>query len=368
MEWFATRENVAEVTARGSTKTSVRFDSGLQADLRVVPPDRFAFALHHFTGSKDHNVSLRQRAIEKGLRLSEWGLFASGSDQPVRLVATEEELFQCLDLHSIPPERREGAGEIAEAERGPLPPPLDPGILRGAFHNHTTASDGSASLEEMARAAAALGWEYLGIADHSRASFQANGLDEPRLRAQIAAIARLNQTGELGCHLFSGIECDILKDGTLDLPDDILAELDYVVVSIHSSFSLESGEQTRRLIRAIEHPCTTIVGHLTGRLLLRRESYPLDIGKVIDAAAANGVVIEINANPLRLDMDWPHWRRAADAGVLAAINPDAHETAGLKDVRFGLEVASKAGLTASEILNTRTLREIQAWLKSRRRM
>jgi DNA polymerase (family 10) len=378
--WFTTRPEVKEVTARGETKASVRFGSGLQADLRIVPPAQFVFALHHFTGSKDHNVQMRQRALARGLSLSEWGLVPAAGEGTVKektaaqgetragrgkTVRTEADLFAALGLHYVPPELREGLGEIEAAEQGELPRLVEASGIRGVFHNHTTASDGHNTLAEMAAAAQAHGWEYLGIADHSRASYQANGLDEARLRRQIADIAALNRSGRFTTHVFAGVECDILPDGRLDLDEEILCELDYVVVSVHSALTQKKEEMTARIIRAIEHPCTTMVGHLTGRLLLKREGYTVDVAKVVEAAAANGVAIELNASPQRLDMDWRHWRRAAERGVLCVINPDAHDVAGLDCYRAGVSAARKGWLTRAQVLNTRRLEAVRKYLRSR---
>jgi DNA polymerase (family X) len=372
--WFTARPEVREVTAQGETKTSVRLAGGLQADLRIVPPAQFVFALHHFTGSKDHNVQMRQRALARGLSLSEWGLEPAEGEGTVkakvatrkprrRTIKTEADLFAALGLHEIPPDLREGRGEIEAAEQGELPRLIEAADIRGAFHNHTTASDGHGTLAEMAAAAQALGWEYLGIADHSKASFQANGLDETRLRRQIAEVAALNHSRRFTPHLFAGVECDILPDGRLDLGKDLLDELDYVVVSVHSALAQGEAEMTARIVRAIEHPCTTMLGHLTGRLLLRREGYAVDVAKILDAAAANGVAVELNANPLRLDMDWRHWRRAAERGVLCVINPDAHETGGLEHIRAGVNSARKGWLIREQVLNTRPLAAVSKYLR-----
>jgi len=375
VDWFCSRPGVREVTARGETKASVRFEGGLQADLRIVPAEQFVFALHHFTGSKDHNVQMRQRALGRGLSMSEWGLVPAAGDGTAKEKAerreglkaeSEKELFTELGLHFIPPELREGLGEIEAAEAGELPRLIELADLRGAFHNHTTASDGRNTLAEMAAAAAALGWDYLGIADHSKSSFQANGLDETRLAAQVTEIHALNASGRLAPHLFTGTECDILPDGRLDFDDATLATLDYVVASVHSAFAQDEEVMTARIIRALENPRVTMLGHLTGRLLLRREGYRVNVGKVIDAAIANRVVIELNANPQRLDMDWRHWRRAAERGLQCAINPDAHDTAGLEHVRAGVNVARKGWLTREVVLNTRPRAAVAKWLRDRR--
>lgn len=368
VEWFTTQPHVKEVTARGETKASVRFESGLQADLRIVPAEQFAFALHHFTGSKDHNVQLRQRALARGHSLSEWGLVPAEGEGTAKEKAErnqslpakdEADLFRHLGLHFIPPELREGLGEIEAAEQGELPRLVEAGDLRGAFHNHTTASDGRNTLSEMTAAAQALGWEYLGIADHSKSSFQAKGLHEGRLSAQVKEIDALNASGRFTTQVFSGIECDILPDGSLDFDDGVLATLDYVVVSVHSAFTQSEADMTARIIRAIEHPRTTMLGHATGRLLLRREGYRVDLEKVVDAAIANGVIIELNASPWRLDLDWRHWRKAAARGLLCAINPDAHETEGLAHVSAGVNVARKGWLTKEQVFTTRSLAEVR---------
>jgi len=375
--WFTERPEVEAVTAKGETKASVRLKGGLQADLRIVPPDHFVFALHHFTGSKDHNVQMRQRALARGLSLSEWGLVPAGGGETVkaqtaaarpgpgaaRPIRSEDDLFAALGLHPIPPELREGLGEIEEAEQRALPRLVAAADLRGAFHNHTTESDGRSTLAEMAAAAEERGWEYLGIADHSKASFQAHGLDEARLRRQAGEIAALNRANRFRVHLFSGVECDILPDGRLDLDAAVLRELDYVVVSVHSAFAQSEAEMTARIVRALEHPGVTMLGHPTGRLLLRREGYAVNLAKVLDAALANGVIVELNAHPQRLDLDWRHWRRAAERGLVCAINPDAHEAAGLGYVRAGVNAARKGWLTAAQVLNTRPLAEVRRRLR-----
>lgn len=373
--WFTSMPGVQEVTASGETKASVRFASGLQADLRIVPEEQFTFALHHFTGSKDHNVQMRQRALSQGLSLSEWGLVPAEGEGTAKEKAagkqskhasTEADLFKALGLHVIPPELREGLGEIEAAEAGELPHLIEPGDLRGAFHNHTTASDGRNTLAEMTAAAEALGWEYFGVADHSKSSFQANGLDEERVRAQIAEIKALNASKRFKTHVFTGIECDILTDGRLDFDDALLGELDYVVASVHNAFTQDEATMTARIIKAVEHPAVSMLGHITGRLLLRREAYQVNIARVIDAAIAHHVIIELNASPWRLDMDWRHWRKAAERGLLCAINPDAHETAGLEHVAAGVNSARKGWLQKKHVLNTRPLAEVKRWFKERK--
>lgn len=370
MNWFTEYEGVMEVTAKGHTKSSIRLEGGLQADLRIVPPDRFFFALHHFTGSKNHNVKMRQRALERGLTLSEWGIFDKDSKQEDNLAQREPKIqaheeaaiFAALELAWIPPELREDRGEIEAAEQGTLPQLVTEEDIRGVFHNHTTASDGRATLKEMVAAAEVLGFEYLGIADHSKASFQASGLDEERLADQVAQIHELNASKQFRCHLFAGSEVDILKDGRLDFDDSTLASLDYVVASVHNAFGMEETAMTKRIIQALENEYVTMLGHLTGRLLLRREAYPVDVPKVIDAAIANGKIIELNANPWRLDMDWRYWHKAAERGLMTAINPDAHDTEQLAFYRAGVHTARKGWLGSEHILNCRSLEAVKSYL------
>ncbi len=371
VEWFVTRDGVREVTAKGETKASVRYESGLQADLRIVPLEQFFFALHHFTGSKDHNVQMRQRALSRGLSLSEWGLVpAQGegtakekAEQHASLpAAAEADVFNHLGLRFVPPELREGLGEIEWAEAHDFPRLIEAGDLRGTFHAHTTASDGRNTLLEMVAAAEALGWEYLGITDHSKASFQARGLDEQRLAAQIADIQKLNTTGRFRIRVLAGSEVDILSDGSLDFSDEVLRSLDFVIASVHNATTQTEEEMTRRIIRAIENPHVTMLGHASGRLLLRREPYRLNFAKVIDAAIANETIIELNTTPERLDLDWRHWRRAAERGLLCSLNPDAHDCEGLKRADAGIRVARKGWLTREQVFNTRTLADVLAWL------
>jgi DNA polymerase (family 10) len=373
--WFVAMPGVQEVTARGETKASVRFTTGLQADLRLVPDEQFVFALHHFTGSKDHNVQMRQRALARGLSLSEWGLVPAEGEGTVKAkarvtppaaLASEKELFAALGLAFIPPELREGLGEIEAAEKGELPRLVEFADLRGTFHCHTTASDGRNTLSEMVAAAEALGWEYFGLGDHSKSSVQAKGLTEDRLLKQIEDVAALNASGRFRTRVFTGSECDILPDGRLDFDDATLAKLDYVVVSVHSTFAQDEATMTARIIRAIEHPRATMLGHLTGRLLLRREGYRVDAKKIIDAAIANRVIIEINASPWRMEMDWRLWRKAAERGLITSINPDAHEIGDLDYVRSGVSAARKGWLAKEQVLNTRPLAEVEKYLAAKR--
>jgi DNA polymerase (family 10) len=372
MEFFVTHPLVENVIARGATKTSVRLHSGIQADLRVVSNAEFPFALGYFTGSKEHNIALRNRALQRGWTLNEYRFaLAEPSEkkkEPPRKIPTvrdEIEFYRALDLDFIPPELRENCGEIVAAENNLLPRLIEPENLRGTFHCHTSASDGRNSLEEMARAAQELGLEYLGIADHSRSSIQAGGLDRARLRTQVAMIRALNRSFD-GFKLFAGVECDILRDGSLDFDDETLSELDYVVASVHSAFQLPEAEMTKRVIRAISNPFVTILGHPTGRLLLKREGYSIDIPAVIDAAAETGTWIEINAAPKRLDLDWRWWPLAKEKGVKAVINPDAHGVEKLQELWFGIGVARKGWLTKNDVMNCLSLGKIEQELLRKR--
>jgi len=360
MKAFISAPNVEKVIAHGETKSSVILTGGIPCDLRVVPTEVWPTALAHFTGSKEHNIALRQRAIDRGLHLSEWGLLKGKSKTPLKL-KDEKDLHKALGLAFIPPELREDSGEIAAAEKGELPDLLTRDQIRGCLHNHTLASDGQDTLAAMAQAAAELGLEWLGIADHSKSSFQANGLDVKRLEKQIEEIQSLNSK-KPKCTLLSGTECDILKEGKLDFPDSLLKELDYVVASVHSGFTSNEKEMTDRILRAIENPHVTCLGHLTGRLLLEREAYPVNIPKILDAAAANGTWIELNANPWRLDLDWRWWHKARDLGILCCINPDAHKTSHLRFLDFGVTLARKGWLRAQDVVNTRTLAQLRKLL------
>ena len=367
MDWFTGMDGIAEITAHGDTKSSIRFEGGMQADLRVVPNEQFFFALHHFTGSKDHNVRMRQKALSMGLSLSEWGLRpedekASGRKAGPIEAQSEEDIFEALGLQYVPPALREGMGEVEAAERNELPELLELSDLKGCFHNHTTASDGRNTLEEMAEEADRRGWEYLGISDHSKASFQANGLDEERLARQVEAIYELNQSGRFRVHLFAGCEVDVLSGGKLDFEDEVLDTLDYVVASVHAGLTQDEETMTARFIKAIEHPRVTMVGHLSGRLLLRREASKMDVNRIIDAAVAHGTLLELNANPMRLDLDWRHWKRAAEKGMLCCINPDAHALHHFDYQLAGVNTARKGWLTAEQVLNTKPLAEVKDFL------
>jgi DNA polymerase (family 10) len=368
MDAFAALPRVRQVVNRGDTLCSVmvavgdRHGSVLRSDLRVVTDEQFPFALHYFTGSKAHNVAVRGRAQARGLKLNEYSLVG-----PKRTVKckTESDLFGALDLDYIPPELREDNGEIAAAESHTLPRLVEVKDVRGVFHNHTTASDGRSTLEEMVEAARELGFEYLGIADHSQSLVIANGLDPARVRQQHREIDRLNATLD-GFRVFKGIECDILPDGSLDFDDAVLSTFDYVVASVHTHFGQSREEMTARVVRAVRHPRVTMLGHATGRLLLRREGYQVDLEKVLKAAADAGTMVEINAQPRRLDLDWVHVRRAKALGIPLVINPDAHETGELEFFRYGVDVARRGWLEAKDVFNTRTLGQVEKALLGKR--
>lgn len=365
IEAFVALPMFNRVIAKGDTKASVNTESGLQCDLRAVSNEQYPFALAYFTGSKEHNVALRQRCLDRGWSLNEYGITVSEGAAPVPEIYEEKDLHRALGLDYIEPELRENHGEIEAAESGHLPELVQLSNLRGTFHNHTTASDGNATLEEMAAAAQELGLQYLGIADHSKSSFQANGLHADRLLKQVAAIRALNETFD-GFKLFAGSEVDIHKDGTLDFDDEVLAQLDYVVASVHNVFTLSEADMTKRIIRAIENPYVSMLGHLTGRLLLQRPSYAVNVPAIIDAAAETGTIIELNASPWRLDMDWRWWKLAQEKGVKTSINPDAHSTQGLQDLFFGIRSARKGWLRKDTVINTQPLGVIEQTLAHKR--
>ncbi len=348
LDHFVKLPDVATVLAHGATKASVRLADGVQCDLRGVSDAQFPFALHYFTGSKEHNIAMRRRALARGLSLNEYSLTEPDGPIPCE---TEADVFAALGLSDIPPELREDIGEIEMAERGEIPALVERDDLTGAFHCHTDWSDGGASLEEMAKAARARGLKYLGIADHSRAAGYAGGLTIERVREQWEAIDRLNQKSDGKFHLFKGTECDILADGSLDFPDEVLDGFDYVVASVHSHFGMPRAEMTQRIVRAVSNPRVTMLGHPTGRLLLARDGYAVDLDTVIDAASKAGTMIEINANPHRLDLDGTHCRKARERGVMIVINPDAHSTGGLDDLDYGIGVARRAGLGRADVFN-----------------
>lgn len=353
-DFFASLPRVERVTAKGETKASVTLSSGINADLRIVTEREFPFALHHFTGSREHNVAMRHRAIQMKLKMNEYGLF-SGDD--LIACASEEEIFAALGLSFIPPELRENCGEIEAAAGGTLPVLVEMKDVRGLFHVHTSASDGTSSLRELVKYARKMGLEYIGIADHSRSAYYAGGLSVEQIARQHAEIDEMNRS-DGSFRIFKGIESDILPDGSLDYDDSVLEKFDFVIAAVHSHFSMPEREMTARVTKAMENRHTTMLAHPTGRLLLARDPYRIDMEKVIDHAAITGTAIELNSNPQRLDLDWRLCRPAKKKGVRVSINPDAHNAEGLGDIGLGINIARKGWLEKSDCLNCMGLKEI----------
>jgi DNA polymerase (family X) len=368
MDFFLHHPEVESVVAGGDTKSSVVLRSGINCDLRIVDDTEFPFALNYFTGSKEHNVEMRSRARKYGWSLNEYGFSpleaeeTRGKTKRAVRCADEAGVYAALDLQFIPPELRENMGEIEAAAKGRVPHLLEFEDIRGTFHCHTTYSDGLHTLTQMARGARDLGWEYLGIADHSKTAAYAGGLPEAKLKEQWKEIDGLNARSQ-GFRILKGTECDILPDGELDWPDAILARCDYVVASVHSNFRMSEVDMTRRIVKALKNRHVTMLGHPTGRLLLARDPYPVDMVKVIQAAADYGKIIEINAHPSRLDLDWRLCRFAREKGVVIAINPDAHSIEGLQDVRFGVGIARKGWLERVHVLNAQHLAGVLEYLQ-----
>jgi DNA polymerase (family 10) len=372
IEFFVNQPGILAVSAKGETKASVVLAGGIQADLRVVSDAEYPFALMYFTGSKEHNIVMRQRAIARGLRLNEYGLFKSKEEtrDPALLVKchSEAEVYGELGLDYVEPELREDNGEFDAAEKHRLPRLLEWTDLRGSLHNHSNWSDGRNTLEEIAAHMQELGLSYWAITDHSKSSYQANGLDVARVRKQIVEVRALNRRlADEGAdfRLFTGTEVDILNDG-LDFPDDLLAELDVVVASIHQGFTQSEAETTKRLVRAAENKYVHMLGHLTGRLLLERDGYALNHSAVIDACAATGTWIELNASPYRFDMDWRHWKHAKGKGVKCVINCDAHRFEHAGFLRLGAGIARKGWLTKEDVINTLPLKQLTEELGRKR--
>src|SRR5271170_4632666 len=371
IEDFVEIPGILTVSAKGDTKASVVLKGGIQADLRVVTDDQYAFALNYFTGSKEHNIALRARALKlKNLSLNEYGFSPAGEKEKSAKelgssikCKTEEDFYKALGLDYVQPELREDMGEIEAAEKGTLPKLIELENLRGAFHCHSTWSDGIETVEAMAQAALDLGLEYLGIADHSKSEYQANGLDEKRVRLQAAEIKKLNvKFAKEGFRIFFGTECDILADGSLDFDDQTLALFDYVVATVHQGFTMDAEKMTKRICKALAHPKVTMLGHPTGRLLLEREGYAVNMPEVIAAAAKHKKIIEINAHPYRLDMDWRLWKHAKELGVKCSINPDAHNIPDLQYLAVGIGIARKGWLTKADVINCLPLKDVEKLL------
>jgi len=339
-----------EVIASGDNKISFRLRSGMQVDVRLLPPESFGAAMQYFTGSKAHNVSLRQRALRRNYTLNEYSLATLEDEKPVA-GRTEEEIYAKLDLDYIPPEMRENLGEIELAEKHALPVIITQADLKGDVHMHTVETDGKNTIEEMAEAAKAHGYKYMAITDHSKNLAFTNGLDDKRAVEHIQRIREVGKRFE-GITIFAGIEVDILADGDLDLSDDVLAQMDLVIASVHSVFNQEPAKMTDRLLKAIDNPNTSIIGHPTGRIQLRRDSYQFDMNAVLTAAAKQKVAMELNAYPDRLDLNDVHLRQAKQHGVKIVISTDAHHTSHLDKIRYGVLQARRAWLTKEDVLNT----------------
>jgi DNA polymerase (family 10) len=358
---FANLDQVASVIASGETKVSVVLKSGINADLRIVTENEFPYALHHFTGSKEHNTAMRGRAKNRGIKMNEYGLFRG--EKNIKCVS-EEEVFAALGLKFIVPELRENMGEIEAAEKSELPLLVEEKDVQGLFHIHTNFSDGTDTLESIVNAAKKMGLKYIGISDHSRSAYYAGGLKVEDIQRQHELIDKLNEKYK-PFYIFKGIESDILPDGSLDYDEGILARFDFVIAAVHSNFNMSAEEMTGRIKIALQNNYTTMIAHPTGRLLLSREPYALNIMEIIDAAAEFGKALELNANPHRLDLDWRNCIHAKKKGVKIAINPDAHQIAGLQDISFGIKIARKGWLTKGDCLNCLNFKEMKAYLFSK---
>lgn len=354
---FVALPEVDEVLVSGHTKTSVRLVGGIQVDLRVVDEELFGSALHYFTGSKEHHIELRTRAKRQGLKISEYGVFKSDDDEHPIASRSEEDVYEALGLPFIPPEIREGHSEIEAAEEGRLPELLEMSDVRGDLHMHTTETDGRASILEMAQAAKDLGWSYIAITDHSQAVTVANGMTPERFKAHIERIKAANDEID-DFTILSGIEVDILKDGSLDMDHELLAACDWVVASVHSFFNMEADEMTARLLAAIETGLVCEMGHPTGRMLGGRDGYTYDVDAILEAALEHGVAMELNGSTGRLDFNAENARRAKARGVKLVLGSDAHSTRGLAAIEYAVQQARRGWLTAADVLNTLPVDEL----------
>ncbi|HJP32724.1 MAG TPA: DNA polymerase/3'-5' exonuclease PolX [Candidatus Latescibacteria bacterium] len=362
-EAFAALPQVIDVLSQGERKTAVRLKSGIQVDLRLVADEHYASMLHHFTGSKDHNVTMRSRALARDLHLNEYGLFRGKDGGGDRIdTADEDELFHALELNFVPPELREGLGEVEAAEEGELPQLLQASDIRGMLHVHTKASDGDDTLEETVAAVRNRGYEYVAICDHSKSAGYVFGLKVADIEEQHAEIDAL-QADSPDFRILKGIESDILRNGDLDYDDDVLARFDLVVVAIHNALAMDESALTARVIKAIEHPAASVLAHPTGRLLLERDGYRINLEEVVAAAASNNVALELNTHPARFDLDWRWLNRAKEAGCKVAVNTDAHRISDLDSLELGTGIARKGWLTPDDVINTMTVDELLAWVR-----
>ena len=359
MDRLAAHPLVASVLARGETKQRVRLKEGMELDLRVVPEESYGAAMQYFTGSKEHNIVIRRRAQERGLKLNEYGLFRGDTSVAGR---TEEEIYDAVGLNWVPPELREDRGEIELAEKGKLPTLLEVGDIQGDLHMHTTATDGAASIAEMAEAAKARGLKYIAITDHSKRVAMANGLDGERALAHWREIQKVRQSIK-GIEILCGIECDILEDATMDLPDEVLAEAEWVIAVLHYGLKQPRAQIQKRLLAAIRNPHVSIIGHPTGRIIGRRAGADIDFDELFNAAADHGVMMEINANPARLDLDDIRAAAAKDLGIPIVISTDSHSTAGFDTMEYGVYQARRAGLTKKDVANTKPWKDFKKLLK-----
>jgi DNA polymerase (family X) len=363
LDAFVAYPKVQEVLGKGPNKASARIGlEGVQVDVRALPEISFGAAMQYFTGSKEHNINIRMRAQKRGLTLNEYGLVRVADNQ-LMASATEEDVYAALGLAWIPPELRENQGEIEAAESGTLPKLIELSDIRGDIHMHTRETDGRATLEEMAAEAKSLGHEYVAITDHSKALAMANGLDEARVVAFAKQIRERNRDGGLGIRIFSGLECDIRRDGTMDIENDALAELDFVIGSVHSYLNLEPAEMTDRLLKALECPSLRALGHPTGRLLLHRDAFSFDFERIANEAVKRGVAFEINASPERLDLPAPLIRVAKSKGARFTIATDAHHPKHLHNMRYGVTMARRGWLTKDDVLNTRSAEDFAEAIK-----
>ncbi len=364
MDVFVGLHNVVEVLAHGETKSSVRLRENIAADLRVVEPDCFGAALLYFTGSKQHNIRVRELAQRKGLKVSEYGVFNEKTNQRVA-GKTEAEVYQAVGLPYIPPELREDGGEIEAALEGRLPTLVSLPDIRGDLQMHTTWSDGADSLAELAEGVRGKGYQYMAVTDHSKSATVAGGMKDEQVLQMIAEVRALNKKMK-GFHVLAGCEVDIRGDGTLDFSDEILRQLDLVLVSVHSRFKMSREEMTARIVRAVQHPLVHLLGHPTGRLIGERGAYEVDMEAVLTAARAAGTAVEINASPSRLDLNDLHARRAKELGIPIAINTDAHTIGQLDTMRFGVSVARRGWLTSKDVVNTWPEKQLVSWLEKKR--
>ena len=358
MEHFAAFEDITSTIVRGGTKMSVRLDDEFQVDLRVVPKESFGAALQYFTGSKEHNVVVRGRAKAKGLKVNEWGVYKTDGDEERVAGESEADVYAALGLPVFAPETRESRKEFEWAEDGELPSLVSVEDIRGDLHMHTTATDGKNSIEEMADAARSIGLKYIAITDHSKRVAMANGLDEERLLAQWKEIDQINKSAKDAFVILKGIECDILENGEMDLPDEVLAQGDWIIASLHYGQSQPREQITDRIVGAMKNPHVNMVAHPTGRLLNKREPYDVDIDAVFQAAKETGTLLELNANPVRLDLDDRYLLAAKSHGIPIVINTDAHRTAGLVNMKYGIKQARRGCLTKKDVANTKTLKQL----------